>query len=142
MIALNSEACTETGVERDVNDAFSKVGFPFHEVDKSPEVISPHKPNKEFWAGVIAEEHKPAQEVSKLQKSKGWLKKAARGKGQAHSQESENKNKISGSKRQSFVVFAECEENIILKRQCGGFTGNLDELNLSAVVVRQHRWEP
>lgn len=41
MITLNSEASIETGVGRDVNDAFSKVGFPFHEIENSPEVISP-----------------------------------------------------------------------------------------------------
>lgn len=98
MITLNSEASIETGVGRDVNDAFSKVGFPFHEIENSPEVISPHKPNKEVQDGVIVEEHKSAQEVSKLQKNKGRLKKAAKEKGQAHSQESENINKTLRSK--------------------------------------------
>lgn len=85
MIAHNAEASNEAGVEGDVNDAFSKVGFPFHEAENSPEVISPHKPKKEFRVGVIVEEHKPTQEVSKMQKGKGRLKRAAREKGQAHS---------------------------------------------------------
>lgn len=142
MTAHNSEASIEVGVKGDVNDAFSKVSFPFHEAENSSEVISPHKPKKEFRASSIVEEHKPAQKVCKMQNGKRRLKRAAREKGQAHSQEIESKNQTLGSKQQGSMVFTECEENIVHKKQCGGFTGNLNELNLLAVAARQHHREP
>ena len=85
MTVHNSENSIGAGVERDVNDAFSKVCFPLHEVENSPKVTSPQKPKKEFQASVIVEEHKPTQELSKMQKGKGRLKRVAKQKGQAHS---------------------------------------------------------
>ena len=100
MTGHNSENSIRVGVERDVNDVYSKVGFPvLHVAENSPEVTSPHKPKKEFQAGVIVEEHKPAQDLSKMQKGKWRLKMVAREKGQAHSQGIESQNQTLGSKR-------------------------------------------
>nr|POE54271.1 uncharacterized protein CFP56_73340 [Quercus suber] len=58
MTAHNSEINIGVGVEKDMHDAFSKVGFPLHEAENSHEVTSPHKPKKEFQVGVMVEEHK------------------------------------------------------------------------------------
>ena len=38
--------------------------------------------------------------------------------------------------------FTENEENIVYKKQCGGFIESLNELNLLVVAARQHRREP
>ena len=63
MTAHSSETCTDAGVEKEVHDGFSKVGFPLHEAENSHEVTSPNKPKKEYQAGVTVEEHKPAHEA-------------------------------------------------------------------------------
>lgn len=74
MTTHKSDTSIEAGVKKEVNDAFPKVSLPLHEAENSPEVTSPHKPKKEFRVGVIVEEHKPAQVVSKTLKGKGRLK--------------------------------------------------------------------
>ena len=140
--AHSSETCVDVEVEKEVQDAFSKVGFPCQKVKNSHEVTSPNKPKKEYQAGVTAVDHNSAHEVSKIQKRNGRLKRVAREKGQAQTQGAENKSQILGVKRLGSVIFTENEENITHKKQCGGFSESLNELKISAVAARQHRREP
>lgn len=79
--AHSSETCANAGVEKEVQDAPSKVGLPLHEAENSQALSRPNKPMKEYQAGAMTEDHKPAQEVSKIQKGTGRLKRVAREKG-------------------------------------------------------------
>ena len=70
MTVPNFENGLGAGKEIAMNDALSKVDLPLHGAENSPEVTSPHKPKKEFQACDKTEEHKPTQELSKMQKCK------------------------------------------------------------------------
>lgn len=90
MTVHNFENGLGVGKEIAMNNALSKVDLPLHGAGNSPEVTSPHKPKKEFQACDKKEEYKPTQELSKMQKCKGYLKKVAKEKGQAQSQGNES----------------------------------------------------
>nr|POE68242.1 hypothetical protein CFP56_26137 [Quercus suber] len=103
-------------------------------------VTSPHKPM--IWAQMQEENAGQAatQNDIKSKRGKGRIKKIAREKGQAQSEEKQVQGPSLGSKRQITLLFVEGEEeNLTRKRKCerfdGGALGAHAESDLSAVAA-------
>lgn len=63
------------------SDALSKLGQSMKEIDVSPEVTSPHKPNFLAQVHETSPEQKASHMANKAQKGKGRMKKIVREKG-------------------------------------------------------------